>query len=132
MQALGRDELARRARDLVGNLGHWLIARHPEVAGWSEPLGRTRFEQSIPLHELIRGLQIVKERLVDFARDGMAETALQIYAEEELEYRVGRFFDEVVYYAAKGYELALRCSIRDNADTLGATVADREPGQRFA
>ena len=52
MRGLLRDELSRRARDLLGNLGHWLVARDQEVAKWSEPLGHTRFEQSIPLCEL--------------------------------------------------------------------------------
>jgi hypothetical protein len=98
MQALHRDELSRRARDFLGNLGHWLVARDQEVAKWSESLGRTRFEESIPLCELIRGVQIVKEKLIDFARAGMAGTALQIYAEGELEYQVGRFFDAVVKF----------------------------------
>jgi hypothetical protein len=135
MRALHRDELSRRARELLGNLGHWLVARDPEVAKWSEPLGHTRFEQSIPLCELIRGIQIVKEKLIDFARAGMAGTALQIYAEGELEYQVGRFFDAVVYYAAKGYETALRDSTRDHSRTLRAAAAgalDAEPGPRPA
>ncbi len=99
-------ELSRQARDLVGNLGHWLIARDPEVTRWSEDLGRVRFEQAVPLHALILSLAIVKARLIGFARDEMSGTVLQIYAEEELEHRVGRFFDEVLYHAAKGYESA--------------------------
>jgi hypothetical protein len=39
MRALHRDELSRRARDLLGNLGHWLVARDQEVAKWSGTLG---------------------------------------------------------------------------------------------
>jgi hypothetical protein len=58
--AFDRDELDRRAHDILGNLGHWLVARDPEVARWSEPLGRSRFEHSIPLHELVRCLVIIK------------------------------------------------------------------------
>lgn len=126
--ALDRDELASGAYDLLGNLGHWLVARDPEVARWSEPLGRSRFEQSIPLCELIRGLLIIKARLIDFAREELSGTALQIYAEEELEYRVGRFFDLVIFYAAKGYESALHDSISDHGPVpRAAEVAYGEP-----
>jgi len=122
---LHRDELARRARDLLENLGHWLVARDPEVAHWSEPLGRARFEHSIPLHELIRCLLIVKARLIDFSRQELSGTALQIYAEAELEHRVGRFFDEVIYYVAKGYESARRDVTSGQGRAPGATgVAD--------
>jgi hypothetical protein len=123
MKTLERDELSRRARDLLANLGQWLVARGQEVAGWSEPLGRARFEQSIPLNELVCALQIVKERLIDFARAEMGGNALQIYIEGELEYRVGRFFDDVIYYAVKGYELALRDSVRNRSSVTRATTA---------
>jgi len=118
------DELARRARDLLGNLGHWLVANDPEVAHWSEPLGRSRFESSIPLHELIRCLLIVKARLIAFSRQESSGTALQIYAEEELEHRVGRFFDEVIYYVAKGYESARQDSTGDQGRIPGTGAGD--------
>lgn len=108
---LTSDELSRRIWDLLENLGGLLVARDPEVARWAEPLGRTRFEQSIPLHELIRCLLIVEARLIDFARAGMLGSAVQIYAAEEIQYRLSRFFDEVIYYAARGYELARSNSI---------------------
>jgi hypothetical protein len=122
--SLHRDELACRARDLLGNLGHWLVARDPEVAHWSEPLGRSRFEHSIPLHELIRCLLIIKSRLIAFSRQELSGTALQIYAEEELEHRVGRFFDEVIYYVAKGYESARQDSMSDQGRVSGSAGAE--------
>jgi hypothetical protein len=131
--ALDRDELASDACDLLGNLGHWLVARDPEVARWSEPLGRSRFEQSIPLCEVIRGLLIIKARLIDFAREELSGTALQIYAEEELEYRVGRFFDLLIFYAAKGYESALQDSNSDQGRVLRtAEAAGGEPKPAFS
>jgi hypothetical protein len=129
--ALDCDELSRRARELLGDLGHWLIARDPKVARWSEPLGRSRFEHAIPLHELIRCLLIIKVRLISFSRENLAGTVLQIYAEEELEYRVGRFFDEVIYYTAKGYESARRDSISDQGRVLSAAgAAGQDPPLR--
>ena len=126
--AIDRDELARRARELLGNLGHWLVARDPEVARLSEPVGRSGFEHSIPLYALIRCLLIIKARLIDFAREELSGTALQIYAEEELEYRVGRFFDEVIYHVAKGYELVRHDSVSDQSGRVaGAADAETKP-----
>src|SRR5690242_4994482 len=84
LRSLPEHELKRRALHILRNLGHWLVAEKPEVAEWSESLGRARYEQSIPLHEIIRALAIIKSKLIDFARDGMAGTTLEIYAEEEL------------------------------------------------
>jgi hypothetical protein len=120
--SLDCDELSRRAHELLGNLGHWLVARETEVARWSEPLGRSRFEHSVPLHELIRCLLIIKARLISFAREDLSGTVLQIYAEEELEYRVGCLFDEMVYQVAKGYESALHDSISGQR-VLGAAAS---------
>lgn len=106
LQTLDNRELSSEAQDLLGNLGQWLAASDAEIARWSETRGRMRFERSIPLHELLRCLLLVKEKLIDFARKNMGSTALQVYAEEDLEYRAGRFFDQVVWCAARGYESA--------------------------
>ncbi len=106
---LPESELQDRAREILKNLGHWLLSKDDEIARHYERLGKIRFEESIPLHEIVLALQIIKERMIDFARNhGIADTAVQIYAEEELEYCVDRFFDHVVYHFVRGYEEALR------------------------
>jgi hypothetical protein len=33
---------------------------------------------------------------------------IELYAEEELEHRVGRFFDFMLYHVVRGYEAAMR------------------------
>ena len=121
VKALGRDEIAGRARGLIENLGVWLTARDAEVQNWSEPLGRKRFEQSIPVHELVRSLQILEGGIIAFARDHMPGSALQIYAEEELQYRVNRFFNQVIFYVVRGYESALKEALAGNG--LAASAA---------
>ncbi len=89
---LGDHEILGRARHLTENFGHWLAAREAEIQGQLEPLGRARFDESVPLHELILCLQIVERKIVAFARESTTGTVLQIYAEEELQYRVNRLF----------------------------------------
>jgi hypothetical protein len=64
-----------------------------------------RFEEGVPLHEVMRALFFVKNRMVDFiAEQGFNMDALTLYAEEELERRVDRFFDLLVIHLARGYE----------------------------
>jgi hypothetical protein len=45
--------------------------------------------------------------MVDFVREqGLARDTIDVFAEEELEYRVARFFDGLVYHIVKGCETA--------------------------
>jgi hypothetical protein len=39
-------------------------------------------------------------------------TALQLYAQEEFEQRMGSFFDACVYHIVRGYEKAMRGAVR--------------------
>ena len=110
MARLPESELKDRALEVLRNLGHWLSAsQKDEVAKRYEKLGRRRFEEDIPLYEVVRCLFILRDSMVDFVREqGVVQNALALYAEEELEYRVGAFFGNVVYHVVRGYELALR------------------------
>ena len=54
--------------------------------------------------------------MITFVLDqAAAKTFLQLYAEEELEHRVDRFFDILVCHLVRGYENALRQSARAGA-----------------
>ena len=109
LRKMPESELREWGREITRNFGHWLASSEPEVARRYESVGRTRFQQSVPLHESVHGLHLVKNAILDFIRDqGIEQTTVHIYAEEELEHRVGRFFDCVVYHLVKGYEEALR------------------------
>ena len=74
-----------------------------------ENLGRQRFEEGIPLHEIVYALQLVRESMIQYIRDqGLGRTPLDIYAEEELEVGSDRIFDTIIYYFVRGYERAMR------------------------
>jgi hypothetical protein len=101
-------ELRERARRILGQLGKWL-AEDEELAREYEHLGDTRFEESIPLHESVRALFIIKDKMIDFVKEqGVKRDSVELYAEEELERRVDRFFDELVIHLVRGYEGAWR------------------------
>ena len=103
-------ELLEWGEGILRNLSRWILeGREGEVAERYEGLGQRRFREAVPLHEAVRGLQVLKDILVEFVRNqGMGHTTMEIYAEEELEHRLGKFFDCLVYRLVHGYEIALR------------------------
>jgi hypothetical protein len=110
MSKLPLSELRDRIHEVLKNLGKWLVeGREGETAKRYEGLGRHRFAESIPLHEVVRALHLLRENIVDFVREqGVGPGSLQLYAEEEFEHLIGLFFDGAVYHVVHGYETELR------------------------
>ncbi len=102
------------SQEILENLGKLLLApKHEDVQRRYQVLGRMRFEEQVPLHEAVLRFQILKDKIIGFVHEqGFQMTALQLYAEEELEQRVGRFFDACIYNVVRGYEEAMRRSAR--------------------
>ena len=107
-------EIREWCREILQNLGYLLTAsKEDEVKRRLRVLGRMRFEENIPLHEAVLRVQILKDKILGFVHDqGFPLTALEIYAEEELERRIGRFFDAVTYHIVCGYERAQSVAAR--------------------
>jgi len=95
------------AQVMLQNLGH------SEIACKYEELGRVRFEEDVPLHESVQALFILREKILNYVQDHlMDKNTLALYAEEELDRRLGRFFDILTIHMIRGYEAALRESLR--------------------
>jgi hypothetical protein len=109
-QKLSDAELRERGQQILENLDHWLAAgREAEIGQQYESLGKARFEESIPLHESVRALAIIKDKMIDFVHEqGVARNSMDFYAEEELERRFGHFFDTLTIHMVRGYETAWR------------------------
>ena len=103
-------ELRERGREILTNLGQWLeFANKEKIEREYESIGRERYEESVPLHEAIRGLCLIKDTMFDFIHEEATEfNCMELYVEEELERRVGRFFDLLVIHLAYGYEIEWR------------------------
>jgi len=103
-------EVTEACRRVLHNLGHWLVSSsESELARFYEHAGRERFAEGVPLSEAIRSVQLMKESTLDYIRDeAFVQTSVDLYAEEELENQLGRFFDLLIFYLARGYEEALR------------------------
>ncbi len=101
-------ELREWGQRLLQNLGHWLRAGNDEeLAHQYEHIGKLHFEAHIPLHESVRGLCMIREKMLDYVEEHIfTKDALELYAEEELERRVGRFFDLLTIHMVEGYERA--------------------------
>ena len=109
INTLPESELRWRAREIVRNIGDWLGDSQEPLAQRCKALGRERFNEGIPLHEVVLAQFIMKEGLMEFVHDhAFVETSLQLYAEGELEKSVGHLFDRMIYYEIRGYEEAMR------------------------
>jgi hypothetical protein len=107
-------ELKEWTHQIVSQLGYLLSAsKDQDVRRRFEVLGRIRFEENIPLHEAVLRFQLLKDKIIGFIHEqGFPMSAMQLYAEEELELRMSRFFDACIYHLVRGYEAALRRSAR--------------------
>ena len=105
---LPRTELHNRAYDVYHNLGRWITEKtEGPVSSTYVALGKTRHAEGIPLHEVVQALILTKQHLVSYVRSSLAvDSALELHQEEELNLLVGRFFDNAIYFAVKGYEEA--------------------------
>ena len=104
-RALTDHELRYRARDLLSQLGHWLSRRdEARLTQRYEALGRRRFDEGMPLHEVIYKLQLLKQGVLAHARDYHLElSAIQLYAEQEFLGSVDEFFDLIIFSVCKGH-----------------------------
>jgi hypothetical protein len=120
-RALRRVDLEERIYRLFHQLGDWISHRHhdkvqTEFAEW----GRRRFEQHIPLSEVICSMIILKQHLRRYIQDnGLVEASLprvesdyvlpmHLHSLQDLNAQVGLFFDEALYHLARGYEDSAR------------------------
>jgi hypothetical protein len=97
-------------RRVLHNLGHWLVSTsEEEIAHLYEHMGQERYRQGVPLSEALRTIQLMKDATLDYVRDeGPIQNSIDLYAEEELEHQLGRFFDLMMYYLTRGYEEACK------------------------
>ena len=103
-------ELCERGHEILRNLGQWLAhGRDSRIAHEYETVGRLRFEESVPLHESVQGLCLIKDKMIEFLDEqGFNQDTLAVYAEEQFERQLGRFFDLLVIHMVRGYEMAWR------------------------
>lgn len=106
-------ELRERNRLLLEHLGEWLLGNEEKMKRLQESVGTKRFEQSVPLHESVHALCLIKNTVIEFIEEqGIPRDTIGLYAEEELEHRLGKFFDQLIIHLVRGYEGAWRRAMR--------------------
>jgi hypothetical protein len=118
---LCHDELYRRVYAVYHDLGSWLEKKTDHaIRAWYNELGEKRFEEGVPLGEVLWGLVLIKYHLRDYiGASGLADSAMELYRQQELDRLIGQFFDRAVCYTAEGYqhEASLRGEDAPNART---------------
>jgi hypothetical protein len=110
MQTRPESDLREAARRILANLGEYLTpSGRAELAGRYQDVGRKRCDEGLPLAEAIRVLQFMREETFLYIRDeGMVQTTMDAFAEEELAHQLAHFFDFLQFNLIKGYEERLR------------------------
>jgi len=123
-RAVRRHDLDDRVFQLLHHLGDWIgdprsDRTRAEFTDW----GRRRFDQGIPLSELIFAVIVIKQHLRQYISDNGLVAAsfpriegdyvlpLHLHGLQELNTQVGRFFDEALYDLAIGYEERVRQAV---------------------
>ena len=120
-RAIPQTELSRRIFDILHHLGDWIgdpqadrVQR--EFTEW----GARRFDQSIPLSEIVYAIVVLKEHLRRYiGAHGLVEASfppveaeyilpMHLHSLQELAVTVERFWDEALYALARGYEAQAR------------------------
>jgi hypothetical protein len=110
LRSLVNAEIREWNLELLESLGHWISSANKEdLKHRYERLGKLRFEQDVPLSESVRGLCLLRDKTLDFVEEHVAvNSSMELYAEEELDRRLGSFFDLLMVHMVRGYERALR------------------------
>jgi hypothetical protein len=103
---LSHRELYNRCYEIYRHLGLWLWEKsdHAIQAQYNE-LGERRFEEGIPLAQVLWALVLTKERLLEYlAGCGLVDSAIDLYQQQEFVRLIGHFFDRAICYTGEGYE----------------------------
>jgi hypothetical protein len=118
-RAVPFEELTPRLFQIIHDLGNWMgdpssLKVKDAFMAW----GARRFDQKIPLSEVVYAIIILKQHLRHYIADnGLVEASfprveqdyvlpMHLHSLQELVATVHQFFDEALYYLVLGYEQA--------------------------
>lgn len=103
---LPAEEYKQRVHEIYRSLGEWLLGKtESDIERRYTEIGRRRYEQGVPLSELIWAINLAKQYLLEFlAEQAAAQKTAEVFGELEVLQLLEQFFDRANYYAAVGYE----------------------------
>ena len=102
------DDLFETWNHRLSHLERWLSPlEHGKLSRDQEEIAKVRFQQGIPLHEMVYAFHLLRNQTIAYVRDLAPDVNyLEVYAEGELERWLANFFDFLVYHTVRGYEHA--------------------------
>lgn len=101
-------EIHRRVCTVYSNLAAWLGGRsREEICRHYTGLGARRFEEEVPLREVIYALILCKKNLLTYVKNHGLGIGQDLFAETDLVQKMDQFWDDAIYYTAAGYEEAM-------------------------
>jgi len=120
-RAVPTEDLEQRLFQILHHLGNWIGEPKAErVRDEFTEWGARRFDQRIPLSEIVYAIVVIKHHLRQYIRDnGLVDAAfplvdreyvlpMHLHSLQELNTTVGQFFDEALYRLTRGYETGAR------------------------
>jgi cell fate (sporulation/competence/biofilm development) regulator YlbF (YheA/YmcA/DUF963 family) len=105
---LSEDVVCERVYDVYSKLDKWLSKEKQdsgEVQKYYTALGKKRYKEGIPLHEVIMALMLIKRHLWLYVREKhFFDSTYECYQALEMNNKVVLFYDRAIYFTTIGYE----------------------------
>lgn len=124
-RAVPVEDLEQRIFQILHHLGNWIgDPKSERVQTEFSQWGSRRFDQGIPLSEIVYAIIVLKQHLRRYIHDnGLVDASfprteseyvlpMHLHSLQDLNVRVGQFFDEALYHLACGYEAESRRAAR--------------------
>lgn len=110
------ETLLERTHAIYRHVVDWLVdGSEVQIAATFEALGRQRFDEHIPIEELVYAVILTKRHVRDsVSRLNEIESAIELHYVIDLHGMIDLFFDRALHATVTGYEQRRRERLRDN------------------
>ena len=104
------EDLKQRVYEIYGHLSDWLMAKDEfDLQNRYLRIGARRARQNVPFSQVAWVIVLTKDNLWEFLkRESGRDRPVEVFGELDMLQLLDRFFDRAIYYAAVGYEKAIR------------------------
>lgn len=127
-RSVNQELLYDRVYDIYSRLDSWLVGDKVkgEVRNHYTELGKKRYEEGIPLNEVILALMLTKRHLWLYVLEKhFFDTSYEFQQALEFNNRVVLFFDRAIYFSSIGYENELRKAASRSSGTFFSRLFGR-------